>query len=111
VAALGFRALGREMDAASRRAHSARRALIRIAVAYVRFGVENSAHYPSDATFAALTGALERGHGLATLLIDQRLSFLRLSLGEAERQAKSAGAALIRGLTASSSPSRARTRR
>jgi len=39
-------------------------------------------------------------HGLTTLLIDQRLSFLGLSTGEAERQARSAGAALFDGLRA-----------
>jgi len=140
VAALGFQALGREMEAAARRPRSTRQALIGIATAYVRFGVEHPAHYrlmfgpeladeerypvleqASDATFAALTGALERGqaagelrrgsvqeqavaawslvHGLATLLLDRRLSFLGVSTGEAERQAKSAGAALFEGLS------------
>jgi AcrR family transcriptional regulator len=76
----------------------------------------------SDATFAALTTTLERGqaagevrpgpvrdqglvawslvHGLTTLLIDQRLSFLGVSTSEAERQARSAGAALFEGLVA-----------
>ncbi len=141
VAALGFRALRREMETAARRPRTARQALLGIAAAYVRFGVEHPAHYrlmfgpeladkdrypvlqqASDATFAALTGALERGqaagdvrrgpvreqavaawalvHGLTTLLIDRRLSFLGLSASEAERQARSAGAALFDGLRA-----------
>ena len=139
VAALGFQALRREMETAARRPRSSRQALVGIATAYVRFGVEHPAHYrlmfgpelaekerypalqqASDATFAALTSVLERGqaagqvrpgsvrdqalaawslvHGLTTLLIDQRLSFLGVSTGEAERQAKSAGAALFEGL-------------
>src|SRR6185312_1734794 len=112
VAAVGFRALGREMERASRRARSARQGLLGIAIAYVRFGVERPAHYrlmfgpelaekerypvlqqASDATFGALTSALQRGqvagdlrpapvndqalaawslvHGLTTLMIDQ----------------------------------------
>jgi AcrR family transcriptional regulator len=141
VAALGFQALRREMERAARRPRSSRRALLGIATAYVRFGVEHPAHYrlmfgpelaekerypvlqqASDATFAALTSALERGqaagdvrrgsvldqalaswslvHGLTTLLIDQRLSFLGVSTSEAERQARSAGAALFEGLRA-----------
>lgn len=141
VAALGFQALRREMEEAARRPRSSRQALIGIAVAYVRFGVEHPGHYrlmfgpelaekegypvlqqASDATFAALTATLERGqaahdvrpgsvrdqalaawslvHGLTTLLIDQRLSFLGVSTSEAERQARSAGAALFEGLSA-----------
>jgi hypothetical protein len=120
-------------------ARSSLQALLGIAAAYVRFGVERPAHYrlmfgpefpekerypvlkqASDATFAALTSALERGqgdvrpgsvldqalaawalvHGLTTLLIDQRLSFLGVSTNEAERRARSAGAALFEGLRA-----------
>jgi hypothetical protein len=76
----------------------------------------------NTATFAALTGVLERGqaagqlrrgpvrehavaawslvHGLTTLLIDQRLSFLGLSTSEAKPQARLAGAALFEGLRA-----------
>jgi AcrR family transcriptional regulator len=76
----------------------------------------------SDATFSTLTTALERGqaagevrpgsvrdeavaawslvHGLTTLLIDRRLSSLGVSASEAERQARSAGAALFEGLRA-----------
>jgi AcrR family transcriptional regulator len=141
VAALGFQALRREMESAARRPRSSRGALLGIATAYVRFGIEHPAHYrlmfgpelaekerypvlqqASDATFAALTSALERGqaagdvrpgsvldqalaswslvHGLTTLLIDQRLSFLGVSTREAERQARSAGAALFEGLRA-----------
>jgi AcrR family transcriptional regulator len=141
VAALGFQALRREMEEVARRPRSSRQALITIAVAYVRFGVEHPAHYrlmfgpelaeeerypvlqqASDATFAVLTSALERGqaagevrpgsvrdqalaawslvHGLTTLLIDQRLSFLGVSTSEAERQARLAGAALFEGLSA-----------
>lgn len=141
VAALGFQALSRQMEAAARRApRSSRQALVGIASAYVRFGVEHPAHYrlmfgpeladkarhptleaAGDAAFAALTGALERGqaagqvragavrdqavaawslvHGLTTLLIDQRLSFLGVSTGEAERHARVAGAALFEGLS------------
>src|SRR5262245_46766036 len=140
VAALGFQALAREMEGAGRRARSARQALLGIATAYVRFGVENPAHYrlmfgpeladkerypvlqqASDATFAKLTAALERGqaagelrrgsvreqalaawslvHGLTTLFLDQRLSFLGLSSHEAERQAKATGTALFEGLS------------
>jgi AcrR family transcriptional regulator len=140
VAALGFQALGSEMEQAARRPRSARQAMLGIAVAYVRFGVEHPAHYrlmfgpelaakerypvlqqASDATFAALTSALERGqaagelrqgsvrnqalaswslvHGLTTLLIDQRLSFLGVSTREAERQARAVGTALLEGLS------------
>jgi AcrR family transcriptional regulator len=142
VAALGFQELGRELESAAHRPRSARQALLGIASAYVRFGVEHPAHYrlmfgpdlagkeqypvlrqASDATFAALTGALERGqaagelrrgpvhdqalaswslvHGLTTLLIDQRLSFLGVSTAEAERHARQAGAAMFEGLQAS----------
>jgi AcrR family transcriptional regulator len=141
VAALGFQALGRAMETAARRARTAEQALLRIGIVYVRFGVENPAHYrlmfgaeladrerypallqAADATFAALTGALERGqatgevrrgavreqavsawslvHGLTMLLLDQRLGFLGLSIAEAERQARAAGIALFRGLSA-----------
>ena len=141
VAALGFGALRREMESAARRPRSSRQALLGIAAAYARFGVEHPAHYrlmfgpefaekerypvlkeASNATFAALTSALERGqaagdvrpgsvldqalaawalvHGLTTLLIDQRLSFLGVSTNEAERRARSAGAALFEGLRA-----------
>jgi AcrR family transcriptional regulator len=140
VAALGFQELGREMDRSARRPRSAHQALLAIATAYVRFGVKHPAHYrlmfgpelaakeqypvlqqASDATFSALTGALERGqaagalrrgpvrdqavaawslvHGLTSLLIDQRLSFLGISLTEADRQARVAGTALIQGLS------------
>ncbi len=127
--------------AAASRAHprSARQALLGIAAAYVRFGVEQPAHYrlmfgaelaekerhpnlnaAADATFTELTSALERGqasgeirsgpvheqalaawslvHGLTTLLIDQRLSFLGVSGAEAERHARSAATALNIGL-------------
>jgi AcrR family transcriptional regulator len=141
VAALGFQALGQEMEKAGRRARSPRQALLGIATAYVRFGVEHPGHYrlmfgleladkerypvlrqASDATFAVLTGGLERGqaagelrrgsvqeqalaawslvHGLTMLFLDQRLSFLGLSSREAERQARSAGTALLEGLSA-----------
>jgi AcrR family transcriptional regulator len=141
VAALGFQALRRAMERATRRRRSSRQALLGIATAYVRFGVEHPAHYrlmfgpelaekerypvlkqASDATFAALTSVLERGqaagdvrpgsvfdqalaawslvHGLTTLLIDQRLAFLGVSTSEAERRARSAGAALFGGLHA-----------
>ena len=76
----------------------------------------------SDAAFAVLTGVLERGqasgqvrrgavrdqalaawslvHGLTTLLIDQRVSFLGVSSGDAERHARQAGVALFEGLRA-----------
>jgi AcrR family transcriptional regulator len=141
VAALGFQALRRELEEAARRPRSSRQVLIGIAVAYARFGVGHPGHYrlmfgpelaeeerypvlqqASDATFAALTTALERGqaaqevrpgsvrdqalaawslvHGLTTLLIDQRLSSLGVSTSEAERQARLAGAALFEGLSA-----------
>jgi AcrR family transcriptional regulator len=140
VAALGFQTLRVQMEAAARRhPRSARQALVGIAGAYVRFGVEHPAHYrlmfgpeladkdrhpalheAGDATFKALTSALEHGqaaheirpgpvreqalaawslvHGLTTLLIDQRLSFLGVSIREAERQARVAAAALCEGL-------------
>ena len=91
------------------------------------FGAElaEKARYPnlqaaSDATFAVLTNVLERGqasrqvgrgsvrdqalaawslvHGLTTLLIDQRVSFLGISTAEAERHARQAGTALFDGL-------------
>ena len=120
---------------------SARQALASTGAAYVRFGVERPAHYrlmfgaeladkaryprspgpSSDATFAVLTGVLERGqaagqvrrepvrdqalaawslvHGLTTLFIDQRVSFLGVSSGEAERHARQAGS-LFEGLRA-----------
>jgi AcrR family transcriptional regulator len=147
VAALGFQALGREMEESACRPRSSREALLGIAGAYVRFGVEHPAHYrlmfgpelaekeryplleqASDATFRALTSALERGqaagevrsgsvldqalaawalvHGLTSLLIDQRLSFLEVSAGEAERQARLAGAALVDGLALTTDGSR-----
>jgi AcrR family transcriptional regulator len=93
------------------------------------FGAElaEKARYPtlqaaSDAAFAVLTGVLERGqasgqvrrggvrdqalaawslvHGLTTLLIDQRLSFLGVSEGDAERHARQTGMALFEGLRA-----------
>jgi AcrR family transcriptional regulator len=93
------------------------------------FGAElaEKAQYPtlqaaSDAAFAVLTGVLERGqasghvrrgavrdqalaawslvHGLTTLLIDQRVSFLGVSLGDAERHARQAAMALFEGLRA-----------
>jgi AcrR family transcriptional regulator len=75
-----------------------------------------------DTTFAVLTGVLERGqasgqvrrdpvrdqalaawslvHGLTTLSIDQRVSFLGVSTDEAERHARLAGMALFEGLRA-----------
>jgi AcrR family transcriptional regulator len=74
-----------------------------------------------DATFGELTMALERGqesgeirrgpvleqalaawslvHGLATLFIDRRLSFIGVSGSEAERQARLAATALCDGLS------------
>lgn len=93
------------------------------------FGAElaEKAGYPalqaaSDAAFAVLTGVLERGqasgqirrgavrdqalaawslvHGLTTLLIDQRVSFLGVSTSDAERHARQAGIALFEGLRA-----------
>ena len=142
VAALGFDSLGKTMEAAAReQPRSTRQALASTAAAYVRFGVEHPAHYrlmfgaeladkarypslqaASDATFAVLTGVLERGqaagqvrrepvrdqalaawslvHGLTTLFIDQRVSFLGVSSGEAERHARQAGIALFEGLRA-----------
>ena len=142
VAALGFESLRKTMDAAARRQpRSARQALAGTAAAYVRFGVEHPAHYrlmfgveladkaryptfqaASDATFAVLTGVLERGqasgqvrqesvrdqalaawslvHGLTTLFIDQRVSFLGVSGGDAERHARHAGMTLFEGLRA-----------
>jgi AcrR family transcriptional regulator len=91
------------------------------------FGAElaEKAGYPalraaSDAAFTVLTGVLERGqasgqirrgavhdqalaawslvHGLTTLLIDQRVSFLGVSTSDAERHARQAGMALFDGL-------------
>ena len=96
------------------------------------FGAElaEKARYPalqaaSDAAFAVLTGVLERGqssgqvrretvrdqalaawslvHGLTTLFIDQRLSFLGVSTIDAERHARHAGMALFEGLRAKTS--------
>jgi AcrR family transcriptional regulator len=93
------------------------------------FGAElgDRTRYPalqeaSEAAFGILTGVLERGqasgqvrrdpvldqalaawslvHGLATLLIDQRASFLGASTGEAERHARLAVMALFEGLRA-----------
>ncbi len=93
------------------------------------FGTElaDKERYPalqeaSDAAFGVLTGVLERGqasgqvrrdtvrdqalaawslvHGLTTLLIDQRASFLGASTREAERHARVAGMALFEGLRA-----------
>jgi AcrR family transcriptional regulator len=142
VAVLGFEALRQSLEAAAReQPRSARQALAGIAAAYVRFGVEQPAHFrlmfgaeladkarqttlqaASDATFAVLTGALERGqasgqirrgtvrdqalaawsmvHGLTILLIDQRVSFLGVSTGDAERHARQAATALFEGLRA-----------
>jgi AcrR family transcriptional regulator len=142
VAVLGFESLRQAMETAARgQPRSARQAFAGIGVAYVRFGVEHPAHYrlmfgaelaekarnstlqaASDATFAVLTGVLERGqasgqirrgvvrdqalaawslvHGLTTLLIDQRLSFLGVSIDDAERHARQAGMALFEGLRA-----------
>ncbi len=140
VAVLGFQALRREMETAARtRSGSSHEALVGVGTAYVRFGVENPAHYrlmfgpdladrerhptlaeAADAAFAALTDTLARGqsagelrqgsvqdqalaawslvHGLTTLLIDRRLTFLGVSTGEAERQAHLACAALFEGI-------------
>ena len=39
-------------------------------------------------------------HGLTTLVIDQRVSFLGVSCGEAERHARQAGSLLFEGLRA-----------
>ena len=142
VAALGFESLRQTLDGTARgERRSARQAVAGIAAAYVRFGVEQPAHYrlmfgaelaekahyptlqtASDATFAVLTGVLERGqasgqvrsgsvrdqalaawslvHGLTTLFIDQRVSFLGVSIGEAERHARLAGMTLFDGLRA-----------
>jgi AcrR family transcriptional regulator len=142
VAALGFQSLRQTLEAAARaQPRSARQAFAGIAAAYVRFGVEHPAHYrlmfgaelaeqarypalqaASDATFAVLTGVLERGqasgqvrrgavrdqalaawslvHGLTTLLIDQRVSFLGVSPSDAERHARQAAMALFEGLRA-----------
>jgi len=143
VAALGFQSLREAMEAAAREhPRSARQALTGVGAAYVRFGVEQPAHfrlmfgaelaekeYPAlreanDATFGVLTGVLERGqasgqvrrglvldqaltawslvHGLTTLLIDQRASFLGASSREAERHALAAGMALFDGWRAKS---------
>jgi AcrR family transcriptional regulator len=140
VGALGFERLRREMESrADPRRQSPREALTGVGTAYIRFGVENPAHYrlmfgpelaergrhpvfdqAADATFAVLTGVLERGqladevrreslpeqaltawslvHGLTTLLIDRRLTFLGVSTSEAERQARLACAVLLDGL-------------
>jgi AcrR family transcriptional regulator len=142
VAALGFESLRNAMEVAARaQTRSARKALAATSVAYVRFGVEHPAHYrlmfgaeladktrysnlqaASDATFAVLTGVLERGqaagqvrrevvrdqalsawslvHGLTTLIIDQRVSFLGVSSKEAEQHAWHAGTVLFEGLRA-----------
>src|SRR5262245_3469279 len=142
VAALGFQSLKERMAAAAR-AHprAAREALNAIAGAYVRFGVEQPAHYrlmfgpelaekerhpilqqAANATFAELTGALANGqksgeirrasveeqalaawslvHGLTTLFIDRRLSFLGVSSAQAERSARAASQRLCEGLAA-----------
>lgn len=93
------------------------------------FGAElaDKERYPilqatGDAAFAVLTGALERGqasgqvrqdpvrdqalaawsvvHGLTTLVIDQRVSFLGVSTDDAERHARLAATALFDGLRA-----------
>jgi AcrR family transcriptional regulator len=93
------------------------------------FGAElaDKARYPalqaaSDTTFAVLTGVLERGqasghvrhesvrdqalvawsmvHGLSSLFIDQRVSFLGVSTKDAERHARLAATALFDGLSA-----------
>jgi AcrR family transcriptional regulator len=81
VAALGFQSLRQTLEAAARgQPRSARQAVAGIAAAYVRFGLEHPAHYrlmfgaeladrarhstlqaAGDATFAVLTGVLERG--------------------------------------------------
>lgn len=142
VATLGYQSLREAMEAATgEHPRSARQALAGVGAAYVRFGVEHPAHYrlmfgaelavkeryptleaASDATFAVLTGVLERGqasgqvrrgpvrdqalaawslvHGLTTLLIDQRLSFLDVSTEEAEQHARLGGMALYEGLRA-----------
>jgi len=142
VAALGFDSLRQALEAAVRRQpRSARQAVAGISAAYVRFGVEHPAHYrlmfgaelarkalyptlqaASDATFAVVTGVVERGqrsrhvrresvrnqalaawslvHGLTILLIDQRLSFLGITIGDAERHARQMGLVLFDGLRA-----------
>ncbi len=93
------------------------------------FGAElaDKARHPTlqaagDAAFAVLTGVLERGqasgqvrrgavrdqalaawslvHGLTIFLIDQRVSFLGVSTGDAERHARLAAMALFEGLSA-----------
>ncbi len=93
------------------------------------FGPElaDKVRYPAlqaagDAAFAVLTDVLERGqasgrvrrgavrdqalaawslvHGLTTLVIDQRVSFLRVSTSDAERHARLAAVALFEGLSA-----------
>ena len=117
---------------------SGRQALAGVGAAYVRFGVEHPAHYrlmfgaelADKAAFAVLTGVLERGqasgqvrrgavrdqalaawslvHGLTTLLIDQRLSFLGVSTGDAERHARLAGMTLFAGLSAKTASHRSR---
>ena len=140
VGTLGFQALRHSLEAAAHgQSRSARQAFAGISGAYVRFGVEHPAHYrlmfgaeladeapyptlqaASDATFAVLTGVLERGqasgqvrrgavrdqalaawslvHGLTTLFIDKRVSFLGVSTSEAERHARQAGMVLFDGL-------------
>jgi AcrR family transcriptional regulator len=93
------------------------------------FGAElaDKARHPSlqpagDAAFAVLTGVLERGqasgqirrdpvrdqalaawslvHGLTTLLIDQRVSFLGVSTDQAEQHARLAAMTMFEGLRA-----------
>lgn len=140
VGILGFEALRQAMErGADPEQHSPREALTGIGVAYIRFGIENPAHYrlmfgpelaergrhptfdqAGDATFAVLTRALERAqlagavrsesvpeqaltawslvHGLTTLLIDRRLTFLGVSAGEAEQHARLGCAVLLDGL-------------
>jgi AcrR family transcriptional regulator len=142
VAALGYQSLREALEAAAReQPRSARQAVARVGAAYVRFGVAHPAHYrlmfgaeladkerypalgaAGDATFAVLTGVLERGqasgqirrdpvrdqavaawslvHGLTTLLIDQRVGFLGVSTDEAEQHARLAAVALFEGLRA-----------
>jgi AcrR family transcriptional regulator len=140
VGVLGFEALRRAMEkGADPQHHSPREALTGVGTAYIRFGVENPAHYrlmfgpelaergrhpafdqAADAAFAVLTRALERGqlagevrresvpeqaltawslvHGLTTLLIDRRLTFLGVSPTEAEQHARLGCAVLLDGL-------------
>jgi len=142
VGCLGFEELRRAMEgAANPEKHSPREALTNIGIAYIRFGVENPAHYrlmfgpelaergrhpaldqAADATFTMLSRALERGqlagevrrepvhqqaltawslvHGLTTLLIDRRLTFLGISAEEAELHARVGCAVLLDGLGA-----------